>query len=307
MGELLKTRKELTYEMNIATGTKTDASVYTPIPKVRKISMKQMIKYVVIILVSLMMVLPFVWMLSASIKAESEIFGFPIKWIPETFHWSNYKDVWTRVPFHIYYLNTLKISVITTILVVINSSLAGYAFAKIKFPESNRLFFIYIATMMIPYQVMMIPQFMLMKELGLVNSHWALILLGAFNPFGVFLFRQFFLAIPDELLEAARIDGLNEFGIYWRIILPLSKPAIATLVIFSFMHSWNDFLGPLIYLTSDHLYTLQLGIQHFITQYNTEYSLLMAAAVSAIVPTIIVYFLAQDHFIKGVANTGIKG
>lgn len=292
--------------MNIATGTKTESSVYTA-PKVRKISLKKMLKYLLIILVSLMMVLPFVWMLSASLKAESEIFGFPIKWIPETFYWSNYKDVWTKVPFHIYYLNTLKISVITTILVVINSSLAGYAFAKIKFPESNRLFFIYIATMMIPYQVMMIPQFMLMKELGLVNSHWALILLGAFNPFGVFLFRQFFLSIPDELLEAARIDGLNEFGIYWRIILPLSKPAIATLVIFSFMHSWNDFLGPLIYLTSDHLYTIQLGIQHFITQYNTEYSLLMAAAVSAIVPTIIVYFLAQDHFIKGVANTGIKG
>lgn len=293
--------------MNIATGTKTEAVIYTPAPKARKISIKQILKYLAIILVSLMMVLPFVWMLSASLKAESEIFGFPIKWIPETFHWSNYKDVWTRVPFHTYYLNTLKIAVITTVLVIINSSLAGYAFAKIKFPESNRLFFIYIATMMIPYQVMMIPQFMLMKELGLVNSHWSLILLGAFNPFGVFLFRQFFISIPDELLEAARIDGLNEFGIYWRIILPLSKPAIATLVIFSFMHSWNDFLGPLIYLTSDHLYTLQLGIQHFITEYNTEYALLMAAAVSAIVPTIIVYFLAQDHFIKGVANTGIKG
>lgn len=293
--------------MNIATGTKTEAAIYTPAPKARKISIKQILKYLAIILVSLMMVLPFVWMLSASLKAESEIFGFPIKWIPETIHWSNYKDVWTRVPFHIYYLNTLKIAVITTVLVIINSSLAGYAFAKIKFPESNRLFFIYIATMMIPYQVMMIPQFMLMKELGLVNSHWSLILLGAFNPFGVFLFRQFFISIPDELLEAARIDGLNEFGIYWRIILPLSKPAIATLVIFSFMHSWNDFLGPLIYLTSDHLYTLQLGIQHFITEYNTEYALLMAAAVSAIVPTIIVYFLAQDHFIKGVANTGIKG
>ncbi|MFJ7936384.1 carbohydrate ABC transporter permease [Sporosarcina sp. NPDC096371] len=284
----------------------TEVSVYTPHVKKRKISGGKIVKYLVIILVSLTMVLPFVWMLSASLKAETEIFGFPIKWIPETFHWDNYTKVWTTVPFGLYYLNTLKIAVITTILVVINSSLAGYAFAKIKFPERNRLFFIYIATMMIPYQVMMIPQFMLMNKLGLVNTHWALIILGTFNPFGVFLFRQFFLSIPDELLEAARIDGLSEFGIYWRIVLPLSKPAIATLVIFSFMHAWNDFLGPLIYLTSDSLYTLQLGIQHFITEYNTEYSLLMAAAVSAIVPTIIVYFLAQDHFIKGVANTGIK-
>ncbi|PLR76291.1 sugar ABC transporter ATP-binding protein [Bacillus sp. V3-13] len=285
----------------------TNPSVYTDTSKPRKIVVKKMITYIALILVSLIMILPFIWMLSASLKAESEIFGFPVKWIPETFHWSNYKEVWTRVPFHIYYLNTLKISVITTILLVINSSLAGYAFAKIKFPENNILFFIYIATMMIPYQVMMIPQFMLMSEIGLVNSHWALILLGSFNPFGVFLFRQFFLSIPDELLEAARIDGLSEFGIYRKIIMPLSKPVIATLVIFTFMHSWNDFLGPLIYLTSDHLYTLQLGIQHFVTQYNTEYSLLMAAAVSAIVPTILVYFLAQDHFIKGVANTGIKG
>lgn len=284
----------------------TEASVYTPHVKKRKISGGKIVQYLVIILVSLTMVLPFVWMLSASLKAETEIFGFPIKWIPETFRWDNYTKVWTTVPFGLYYLNTLKIAVITTILVVINSSLAGYAFAKIKFPESNRLFFIYIATMMIPYQVMMIPQFMLMNKLGLVNTHWALIILGTFNPFGVFLFRQFFLSIPDELLEAARIDGLSEFGIYWRIVMPLSKPAIATLVIFSFMHAWNDFLGPLIYLTSDRLYTLQLGIQHFITEYNTEYSLLMAAAVSAIVPTIIVYFFAQDHFIKGVANTGIK-
>jgi multiple sugar transport system permease protein len=285
----------------------TETSVVNPANKPKKFSIGKMMRYLAVILVSLTMVLPFIWMLSSSLKLESEIFGLPIKWIPETFHWSNYQKVWTRVPFHIYYLNTLKIAVITTILVVINSSLAGYAFAKIKFPESNRLFFIYIATMMIPYQVMMIPQFMIMKQLGLVNSHWSLILLGTFNPFGVFLFRQFFLSIPDELLEAARIDGLSEFGIYWRIILPLSKPAIATLVIFTFMHTWNDFLGPLIYLTSDRLYTLQLGIQHFITQYNTEYSLLMAAAVSSILPTIIVFFLAQDHFIKGVANSGIKG
>lgn len=289
--------------MNVA----PEVSVHTSSVKRRKrTSTGQVFKYVVIIVVSLMMVLPFVWMLSASLKAETEIFGFPIKWVPETFRWDNYSEVWTSVPFHLYYLNTIKIAVITTILVIINSSLAGYAFAKIKFPESNRVFFIYVATMMIPYQVMMIPQFMLMNKLGLVNSHWALIILGTFNPFGVFLFRQFFLSIPDELLEAARIDGLSEFGIYWRIIMPLSRPAIASLVIFSFMHSWNDFLGPLIYLTSDRLYTLQLGIQHFITEYNTEYALLMAAAVSAIVPTILVYFLAQDHFIKGVANTGIK-
>lgn len=267
----------------------------------------KILRYIIVIIISVLMVLPFIWMISSSLKAESQIFGFPIKWIPETFYWSNYKDVWTKIPFHLYYLNTLKIAISTTILTVITSSLAGYAFAKLKFPERDKLFFVYIATMMIPYQVMMIPQFMLMSKLNLVDSHWALIILGAFNPFGVFLFRQFFMAIPDELLEASRIDGLNDFGIYMKIILPLSRPAIATLVIFSFMHAWNDFLGPLIYLTSDHLYTIQLGMQHFITSYNTEYALLMAAAVSAIVPTIIVYFFAQDHFIEGIASSGVKG
>lgn len=267
----------------------------------------KVLRYILVISISILMILPFIWMISSSLKAESQIFGFPIKWIPETFYWSNYKDVFTKIPFHLYYFNTLKIAVSTTILTVITSSLAGYAFAKLKFPERDKLFFIYIATMMIPYQVMMIPQFMLMSKIGLVDSHWALIILGAFNPFGVFLFRQFFMAVPDELLEAARIDGLNDFGIYMKIILPLSRPAIATLVIFSFMHAWNDFLGPLIYLTSDHLYTIQLGMQHFITSYNTEYALLMAAAVAAIVPTIIVYFFAQDHFIEGIASSGVKG
>lgn len=263
--------------------------------------------YVFLILVTLSMVVPLIWMISASLKSEAEIFGFPIQWIPSKFYWSNYADVWTKVPFLTYYLNTLKIAGITTLLQVFTCSMAAYAFAKVRFPERDKLFLLYLATMMIPYQVMMIPQFLLMKEIGLVNSHWALILLGAFNPFGVFLFRQFFITIPEELSEAARIDGLNEFGIYFRIILPLTRPAIASLIIFTFMHSWNDFLGPLIYLNSDSLFTLQLGMQHFQTEYSTEYGPLMAAAVSAIVPMIIVYFLAQDHFIEGISAGAVKG
>ncbi len=270
-------------------------------------AIKQAFLYIILTFTSAFMVLPFIWMVSSSLKAEHEIFGFPIKWIPEKLHWSNYVDVWTKIPFHLYYLNTLKIVIITIAILLFTCSMAGYAFSKVKFPERDGLFFVYLATMMIPYQVMMIPQFVLMKQFNLIDSHWSLILLGAVSPFGVFLFRQFFSSIPDELLEAARIDGLNEFGIYFRIVLPLTKPAIATLVIFSFMHTWNDFLGPLIYLTSDHLYTLQLGMQHFIGQYNTEYSLLMAAAVSSIIPTIIVYVLAQDYFVKGIVGSGVKG
>lgn len=273
----------------------------------RSKTIKNTFLYLVLIATSLFMVLPFVWMISASLKADNEIFGFPIKWIPEKAYWSNYVDVWTQIPFHLYYLNTLKLVVITIAILLVTCSMAGYAFSKIRFPERNGMFFLYLTTMMIPYQVMMIPQFILLKNIGLVDTHWSLILLGAVNPFGVFLFRQFFMSIPDELLEAARIDGLSEFGIYARIILPLTKPAIATLVIFSFMHTWNDFLGPLIYLTSDHLFTLQLGMQHFIGEYNTQYSLLMAAAVSSIIPTLIVFVAAQDYFVKGVVGSGVKG
>lgn len=263
--------------------------------------------YIIIIVVSLSMVLPFIWMLSASVKSEAEVFSFPIQWIPSEFFWSNYKKVWVDLPFATYYLNTIKIAVLTTLFQIITCSLAAYAFSKVRFPERDKLFFLYVATMMIPYQVMMIPQFMFMKEIGLVNSHWALILLGSFSPFGVFLFRQFFMSIPEELSEAARIDGLNEFGIYLRIIMPLMRPAIASLTIFTFMHAWNDFLGPLIYLNSDHLFTLQLGMQHFQSEHATEYGPLMAAAVSAIVPTILIYFFAQDHFIEGISAGAVKG
>lgn len=268
---------------------------------------RKTVLYLVVTAVALSMVVPFLWMLSASVKSEAEIFSFPIQWIPSHFYWSNYSKVWTELPFFTYYLNTIKIAVLTTLLQIVTCSTAAYAFAKVKFPERDKLFFLYVATMMVPYQVMMIPQFMLMKKIGLIDSHWALILLGAFSPFGVFLFRQFFMAIPDELSEAARIDGLSEFGIYSRVILPLIRPAIASLTIFTFMHAWNDFLGPLIYLNSDSLFTLQLGMQHFQSEHATEYGPLMAAAVCAIIPTILIYFMAQDHFVEGISAGAVKG
>lgn len=267
----------------------------------------RIVLYAVLITVAFSMVMPFLWMISASFKSEAEVFGFPIQWIPSTFYFSNYAKVWGDLPFLTYYMNTIKIAVITTILQIITCSMAAYAFAKVRFPERDKLFFLYLTTMMIPFQVMMIPQFLLMKQFSLLNSHWALILLGAFSPFGVFLFRQFYLSIPEELSEAARIDGLSEFGIFMRIIFPLTRPAIASLTIFTFMHSWNDFLGPLIYLNSDSLFTLQLGMQHFQSEHATEYAPLMAAAVCAIVPTIIIYFFAQDHFVEGIAAGAVKG
>lgn len=275
--------------------------------KTTKTTIKKIALYTVLTAVSLLMIVPFLWMISASLKSELAVFDFPIKWIPEEFKWGNYKKVWTDMPFFTYYANTIKIAVTVTIIQLGTCSLAAYAFSKIKFPGRDKIFVGYVCTMMIPYQVIMIPQFMIIRSLGLVDTHAALILTAAFSPFGVFLFRQFFLGIPEELSEAARIDGCSEFGIYARIILPLAKPAAASLTIFTFVDRWNDFLGPLIYINSDSMKTLQLGMRNFQTEYSSSYALLMAAAVCASIPTIIVYLCAQDFFVEGIAATGVKG
>lgn len=268
---------------------------------------KRVLLYAFLAIISLIMILPFLWMISASLKSELEVFGFPIKWIPTEIKWSNYSKIWTEMPFLTYYLNTIKIAVIVTLVQLFTCSLAAYAFSKIEFPGRDKVFLGYLCTMMIPYQVIMIPQFIIIRNIGLVDTHMALILTAAFSPFGVFLFRQFFLGIPNELSEAARIDGCNEFLIYSRIVLPLAKPAAASLTIFTFVDRWNDFLGPLIYINSDSLKTLQLGMRNLQTELSSSYALLMAAAVCASIPTIIVYLLAQDFFVEGIAATGVKG
>jgi multiple sugar transport system permease protein len=197
--------------------------------------------------------------------------------------------------------------VIVTILQLLTSSFAAYAFAKLRFPYRNTFFLLYIATIAMPWQVYMVPQFLLMRELGLGNTHLALICLQAFSAFGVFLMRQFYMSIPDELCEAARIDGMSEYGIWWRIMLPLSMPAISTLTIFTFVNTWNDFLGPLIYLTKTDLKTIQIGIRMFITQYTQEYGLIMAASVVSLIPVLIVFLALQRFFVEGIASTGLKG
>lgn len=268
--------------------------------------MKRFIIYAVLILGAVTMIVPFLWMISSSLKLDKDIFDFPIKWIPREPRWKNYQEAWSRAPFGIFYWNTIKIAVSVTVLQLLTCSLSAYSFAKLKFPGRDKIFLGYLATLMVPFQVIMIPQFLIIKKLGLHDTHTALILLAAFSPFGVFLLRQFFISIPDELLEAARIDGLNEFGIYSKIVLPLSKPAIASLAIFTFVDRWNDFLGPLIYLDSVKKKTIQLGIRLFQTQYGNEFSLIMAGAVCAVIPIIIVYVCAQKFFIEGIALTGIK-
>lgn len=265
------------------------------------------IRYILLCVLGACMLLPFAWMLSSSLKLNKDVFAFPMEWIPKDPHWENYKQIWTVIPLGTFILNTAKITVIVTFLQVLSSSFAAYAFAKLHFKGRDQIFLAYIGTIAVPWQAYMVPQFMLMRSVHLNNTHLAVILLHAFSAFGVFLMRQFYEGIPDELCEAARIDGLSEYGIWARIMLPLSKPAISTLVIFTFVNSWNDFLGPMIYLTKTELKTIQIGLRMFISQYSTEYGLIMAASVVALIPVLIVFLSLQKYFVQGVASAGLKG
>ncbi|OMF87634.1 sugar ABC transporter ATP-binding protein [Paenibacillus sp. FSL R7-0273] len=253
------------------------------------------------------MLIPYVWMLSSSLKMNKDVFSFPMQWIPDQPRWSNFVDIWTRIPLGRFIYNTAKLSVVVTILQLLTSSFAAYAFSKLQFKGKNLLFLGYIATIAIPWQAYMVPQFIMMRSLGLNNTHLSIILLQAFSAFGVFLMRQFYQGVPDELCEAARIDGLSEYGIWARIMLPLSKPALSTLTIFTFVNTWNDFLGPMIYLTKTELKTIQIGLRMFISQYSAEYGLIMAASVVSIIPVVIVFLALQKYFVQGVAASGIKG
>ncbi|MCD7764719.1 MAG: carbohydrate ABC transporter permease [Lachnospiraceae bacterium] len=265
------------------------------------------LKYAVVLLLTISMLVPFIWMLSASVKTNAEIFTFPIKWIPETFHWENYTTVFEKLDYPLLFFNTVKLTAIITVLQLLTSTLAAYAFSKINFPERETLFLLYLATMMVPYQVVMIPQFTIIRNMGLTNTHLALILIQAFTPMGVFLMKQFFDGIPNELLEASRIDGLGEFGIYWRIMLPLSKSSMLTLAILTITSTWNDFLAPLIYLSNSKLYTIQLGLRSLTSQYTSEYGQIMAASVISVIPIFVIYCVFQRYFQEGMVSGAVKG
>ena len=263
--------------------------------------------YFFLIVITAFMLLPFLWMLSSSFKENKDVFGFPIEWIPTNPRWENYVDIWTEIPLLTFIGNTAKITIVVTLLQLFTSSFAAYAFAKMQFKGKNVLFLGYIATIAVPWQAYMVPQFMMMSSWGLNNTHLAIMCLQAFSAFGVFLMKQFYEGVPSELCEAARIDGLTEYGIWWHIMLPLSLPALSTLTIFTFVNTWNDFLGPLIYLTRTELKTIQIGLRMFISQYSAEYGLIMAASVVVLIPVLIVFLSLQKYFVQGVASSGIKG
>jgi len=263
--------------------------------------------YIVLIAVALFTLIPFVWMISSSLKLDREVFAYPMKWIPETFRWENYLLIWQKVPMLTYFKNTAFIAIVVTLLQTLTSSFAAYAFAKLNFKGRDVLFLAYIATIAVPWQAYMLPQFIMMRSMGLYDTLWAMVVLQAFSAFGVFLMRQFYQGVPTELCEAARIDGLSEYGIWARIMLPLSKAAIATLVIFTFVGTWNDYMGPMIYLTRDVNKTIQVGLRRFIQENSSDYHLIMAASLVSLLPVSVVFLCLQKYFIEGIATSGLKG
>ncbi|MGA0568235.1 carbohydrate ABC transporter permease [Rathayibacter sp. KR2-224] len=263
--------------------------------------------YALLVVLLVLVLLPFLWMLSSSFKHDNEVLSVPIKWIPSTFVWSNYSHIWTQIPMAGYLANSALLAVVITFLQVLTGSFAAYGFSKVRFPGRDALFLAYIATIAVPWQAYMIPQYVMMQKVGLTNTFTALILLQAFGAFGVFLMRQYYVTIPDELNEAARIDGLNDYGIWARIILPLSKPALASLALLTFVNTWNDYMGPFIYLSSNELWTVQIGLRSFIGQYSAQYAMIMTGSVISIIPILAIFLAGQRYFISGIATSGMKG
>ncbi|MCY9698177.1 carbohydrate ABC transporter permease [Paenibacillus alginolyticus] len=268
-----------------------------------------LLKYTLLSVITFCILVPFYWMVSNSLKDFQQVLSFPPQWIPSPFKWENYWELFAKKPFHMYLFNSTYIAVLVTFGTCIFAAMAGYAFAKISFPLKNTIFLILLSSMMIPTEVTTIPLFTWLSKFGLVNTHFPLIvppMLGAGGMFGVFLCRQFFITLPNDLDEAAKIDGCTPWQTFWRIMLPLAVPAMSTLSILTFLHSWNEFFEPLVYLNSSELYTIPLALSLFVTDAGTEWQIVMAAAVVATVPLLTVFFFAQKKFIEGIAMTGVK-
>lgn len=258
---------------------------------------------------AVIMSVPFYWLVSSSLKAPTKIWLFPPQWIPDPVVWQNYVEALTASPFHIYLLNTLTIVIFNEAGVLLTASMAAYSFARLRFRGRDLIFAILLSSMMLPWAVTMIPRYILFKNLGWLDTFLPLIVPDWFGggAFNIFLLRQFFRTIPRDFTDAARIDGAGEFGIYWRVVLPLIKPALTAVAIFTFLHHWNDFMAPLIYLTSPGNYTISLGLASFKGLYTTQWHYLMAASTATILPVLVLFFAAQRYFIQGIVLSGIKG
>lgn len=283
-------------------------NVMTVAKSKKKIAPARILLHIVLIFGAIIMVFPFLWTISSSLKDMSQIFAVPPVWFPDPIVWSNYVESFTAMPFGRAYWNSFYITAIVVVAQLFTGSMAAYAFAKLRFRGSGVLFILFLATMMIPKQVTMIPLYLIMDRINWLDSHLALIVPGAlFNAFAVFLLRQFIRGIPKELEEAAVMDGANPFRIYWSVILPLIRPALAAVGIFIFMGTYNNFIDALIYLSTPENFTVPLLLNNFKGLYVTNWSYMMAGATISVVPVLIVYMFAQRHIIEGVTLTGIKG
>jgi len=263
--------------------------------------------YLILTAVAATTLVPFFWMVSTAFKLEKDVFHIPIQWIPETVTWNNFKRVFTEIAFPVYYMNSLKLAVMVTVVKLLLASMGAFAFAKLKFPGKDALFMVYLSAMMVPGQVIMIPQFLLVNRLGLNDSHLAILCLQCFDVFGIFMLRQFFRGIPDELIESAKIDGAGYLQIFIKIILPLGMPALSALGIIGFIGSMNDFMTPFLYLESDRLKTITLGIRSLTTEYEANYTMQMAGTLCGLIPILLIYAVGQKQIIKGIAFGGGGG
>lgn len=272
---------------------------------------KKSVSYSVLMFGAVIMIAPFLWMLTTSLSEPKDVWVAKQiwwhGWIPTKFVYENYLEAFRVVPFARFYLNSVLVTFWITLGTVFTSAMAGYAFARLNFPGRDKIFLLYLATLMIPGVITMIPVFILLRQIGWVDTHRALILPGVFTAYGTFLLRQFFMGLPRDLEDAAKIDGCSLFGIFFRIILPLSKPALATLTTFTFMGSWMSFMWPLIVLNTEEKYTLPIGIEYFKSLYTTDWTLLMAGSMMALLPILIVFIFTQRYFVEGIKLSGIKG
>jgi multiple sugar transport system permease protein len=254
------------------------------------------------------MLFPFLWLVRSSFMTEREIMTVPLKWLPAHFNFKNFSSAMKSAPFSLYFRNSFILVVLNVVGQILSSSFIAFGFARLQFKGRNLWFALLLSTMMIPYTVVMIPQFIFWKTVGAYNTFVPLFLTSFFgHAFNIFLVRQFYLGIPRDYDEAALVDGANYFSIYARIILPMAKPALCSVGVFTFMSTWNDFLGPLLYLDKPTLKTVSLGLQVFVGQYTSHFNLLMAASTLATIPMIIIFFAAQRYFIEGISFSGLKG
>lgn len=273
----------------------------------RKLSAGQIITFVLLTIGAFSMILPFFWMVSTSIKTTGETLAIPPVWLPKNWQWSNYETALTMAPFDQYFINSVIITLSSTIGEVITSILAAFAFSKLQFFGKNILFTILISTMMVPFELLMIPNYLTLSKMGMINSYWAMIIPFLASVFSVFLLKQNFEAVPKQLYYAAKVDGASDWRFLWQILVPMSKSSIVTVVILKMIGSWNSFMWPLMVTNETHLRPLPVGLQAFTTEAGTYFELLMAAATIVVLPMIIIYLFLQKYIIKGISNTGVKG